>query len=448
LVKLGCDHNLTQPGDPMPTVVYRIIEVLSVIVMDLPIGTNLAVFQLLWTIMSGRLLDSRGAIIPALGASGLAATAVRRAWAALASGAWEVTQLLLSFQRLVKQEGRWQRHWSGRLRPVAIDHVGFFRPRLKDCPTKHYHSQAGKALPALPFGILASIGSVGLQTVPLLQAIVRGSDNPSLLAAAQAHLASDEYLVADRGFFLRQVQAAHLDRYVLRVAKNFTARRAAAPAYAGRGRRPTRGVLVRPCARRYRKRTLAATPSDRTEAWWWHGRQLSAHIWEQLVNATGKPKRPTFTCYLIRDPDYREPWLLISPLTLSAAEAHAAFRERWPVEQLPQSAKQLLGAHRQFVFSEAARQRLPELALLSGGLLMYLAATQPAQPTGFWDRTPRPTAGRLRRRLAQHQFSEDWPLLAHIRKKNSATDHLPKGIMGHRRSPGYVRSPSSPTPPV
>lgn len=431
----------------MPNVVYRIIEVLSVIVMDLPIGTNLAVLHLLWTILSGCLLDSRGAIIPALSASGLPMAAVRRAWAALASGAWDVRQLLVSFQGLVTQEGRWQRHWRGRLRPVAIDHVGFFRPRLKDCPTKHYHSQAGKALPAIPFGVLASIGSVGIQTVPLLQALVRGSDNPSLLAAAQAHLATDEYLVADRGFFLRQMQAAQIDRYVLRVAKNFTARRAAVPAYAGRGRRPTRGVLVRPCARRYREHTLAATPPDRTESWWWQGRQLQAHIWEELVNATGKPKRPTFTCYLIRDPDYREPWLLISPLQLSAAEAHAAFRERWPVEQLPQTAKQLLGAHRHAsrVFGDDARQRLPELALLSASLLMYLAATQPAQPTGFWDRTPRPTAGRLRRVLAQQQFSEQWPLLEHIRKKNSVTKHLPKGITAHRRTPGYIRLPTPPT---
>lgn len=46
---------------------------------------------------------------------------------------------------------------------------------------------------------------------------------------------------------------------------------------------------------------------------------------------------------------------------------------------------------------------------------MYLAATQPAEPTGFWDRAPQPTAGRLRRVLAQHQYSEDWPMLEHIR---------------------------------
>jgi len=102
----------------MPTTVYRIIEVLSVLVTDLPIGANLAIFHLLWTVLSGRLLESRGAIIPALGASGLKADGIRRAWAALAYGAWEVSQLLGNFQALVRHEGRWQRQRIGGLRPV------------------------------------------------------------------------------------------------------------------------------------------------------------------------------------------------------------------------------------------------------------------------------------------------------------------------------------------
>lgn len=425
----------------MPTIVYRIIEVLSVLVTDLPIGTNLAIFHLLWTVLSGRLLESRGAIIPALAASGLASDAIRRAWAALAYGAWDVAQLLTAFQGLVRHEGRWQRHRVGGLRPVAVDHVGFFRPRLKNCPTQHYDSQAGKALPAIPFGVLTAVGSVADQTVPVLRDLVRAPDNQALLIAAQAHLAADEYLVADRGFFLAQMHAAKVDRFVLRVAKNFTARRATLPEYRGRGRRPTRGELVRPCARTYRGHTLAATPPDRTETWPHEGRTVQAQVWDQLVDSTATPDAPTFTCYLITDPAYRTPLLLVSSLKLSAAEAQAAYRQRWPVEQLPQTAKQLLGAHRQFVFGEDSRQRWPELALLCSSLLMYLAATQPAEPTGFWDRTPQPTAGRVRRLLARYEFSEDWPMLEHIRKKNSLTDHLPKGISGHIRTSSHSRAP-------
>ena len=71
------------------------------------------------------------------------------------------------------------------------------------------------------------------------------------------------------------------------------------------------------------------------------------------------------------------------------------YRDRWPVEGLPLWAKQRLGAARQFVFAEDSRQRLPAWSLLAGSLLAYTVATPPALPTGFWDRAPRPTSGRL-----------------------------------------------------
>ena len=112
-------------------------------------------------------------------------------------------------------------------------------------------------------------------------------------------------------------------------------------------------------------------------------------------------------------------------------------RHRQPRDHFPGAIinpEQLIGAQRQFVFADAARQRLPELALFASSLLMYLAATHPAQPTGFWDRSPRPTAGRLRRVLAQLDISKTAPLPGQLRKKQSVTGHLPKGIQAHRRS--------------
>ena len=78
--------------------------------------------------------------------------------------------------------------------------------------------------------------------------------------------------------------------------------------------------------------------------------------------------------------------------------------------------------------------RLPELALLAGSLQSFLAATFPATPTGFWDRKPRRTPGRLRRLLADAVFPSAYPLPARIREKECVTDHLPKGIAGHRRA--------------
>ena len=103
------------------------------------------------------------------------------------------------------------------------------------------------------------------------------------------------------------------------------------------------------------------------------------------------------------------------------------------VEQVPLAAKQMLGAGRQFVFAPESQQRLPELALLAGNMVTYLAATLPATPTGFWDRQPKPTPGRLRRVLARTPFPKSCPLPGRIRKKASVVNHLPKGILGHRR---------------
>lgn len=99
----------------------------------------------------------------------------------------------------------------------------------------------------------------------------------------------------------------------------------------------------------------------------------------------------------------------------------------------PLVAKQLLGAHRQFVFGQESRQRWPELALFAASFLAYVAATGSAIPTGFWDRAPRSTAGRLRRVLSSDLFPHDFPLLANIRKKDSHTDHLPKGANATQR---------------
>src|SRR5438128_1476020 len=119
----------------MSATVYRITTLLSSLLHGVPIGTNLALFHLLFMLLSGRLLESRGAVIPGLAALGLPAAAVRRAWAALAYGRWENGTLLTRWQQQVLAEGQWQPHVHGGYRPVAADGVGFFRPRLADCAT-------------------------------------------------------------------------------------------------------------------------------------------------------------------------------------------------------------------------------------------------------------------------------------------------------------------------
>ena len=67
----------------MPPLVYRISTLLSKLLNDVHQGTNLGLFCLLWTLLSGRLLTSRGALFPALTDFGLDEAAVRRSEAAL-----------------------------------------------------------------------------------------------------------------------------------------------------------------------------------------------------------------------------------------------------------------------------------------------------------------------------------------------------------------------------
>ena len=429
----------------MSSILYPINSVLSRMVANVAISTNLGLFHLLWMLLSGRRLQSRGAVIPGLAHLGLAADAVRRCWAALAYGKWHAAQLLGAWEQLVREEGCLQAHRYGGYRPVACDRVGFFRPRLQGCPTKHYSSTAGKALLAIPVGLAARVGSVGAQrlAVPCLLVRSEGTDasdttlQTRLLQQVQETLADDEAVVCDRGFPLMQIQAAGILRYVSRGPINFTARRAVLPAYQGKGRKPRRGALVRPLPRTYKHYTIAATPPDRQETWQVGTRQaplrLRAEFWDGLVLANAPPGAPPCSPAVIHDPRFDEPLLLNTALQLTGGQLQAFYLDRWPVEGLPLTAKQRLGAARQFVFAPESRQRLPELALVAGAILMYIAATQPAIPTGFWDRAPKPTSGRLRRVLTQVHCADFVGLPAQLRKKQSPTAHLPKGVLGHRR---------------
>ena len=319
----------------MSTIVYRISALLGAIGADVPVGTNLGLFWLLWALISGRFLLSRGAVFPALADGGLPADAVRRSGAALAYGRWAIQPLVRTWHQLVEREGRWHAHRYEGFRPVACDLVGFFRPRLQDCATKHSSSTAGKALPAIPLGIAARVGTVGTQRLAVPCLLVRGEATDTSEATLQTHLlqrvkeqlVADEAVVCDRGFPLRQLQVLGIPRYVVRAPVNFTARRAVLPTYCGKGRKPVRGALVRPLPRMYKGRTIAATPPDHHETWQLHlgptSLSLHAAFWDNLVGADARPGAPTFSTVLIHDPRFDEPLLLNTVLPLTGAQLQA-----------------------------------------------------------------------------------------------------------------------------
>lgn len=164
-------------------------------------------------------------------------------------------------------------------------------------------------------------------------------------------------------------------------------------------------------------------------------RTIEVAFWQDLVTVDTKAHTDayTFALYVYRDPFYQQPLVLATNLRLEPQTAYLMYRDRWPVEQPPLAAKQMIGLHRHFVFAHDTCFRLPELGLLAGAILTYVAACLPPVPSGFWDRSPKPTPGRLRRFLAQVDFQNLPTVDPQLRKKNSVTTHLPKGIDAHRR---------------
>jgi hypothetical protein len=413
-------------------------------VEKLPIGTNLALYQFLWMLISGTLHNSRGALFPALKSIGLSDEETRRAWAAMRYGSWQTEELLETWKKYVEEQGEWQASRYAGYYTKAVDVTAYWRPTLKGLKSKHYRQEADKALPAVVFGLVGRVGRVGQQRLALLTDLVRVDlKDPSktacqtqLLQQVAEHLTADEMPVLDAGFKLQAIIQAGLPRFVVRLAKNFTARRNFLPEYEF-GRPDEYGEIVRPLARSYDGKLIPATPPDRVETWQECGLELRAEFWDNLVLPECKPsaKNPTFTVMAVYDSRFENPWLLACPLQLSGAVFWGCYQDRWPIEQLPLAAKHMVGAHRQFVFVKESCYRLPELSLLAGSMLTYLAATLPPIPTGFWDRQPKGTPGRLRRWLGRTTFSDLRPASqVRIRKKSAVTAHLPKGILGHRRS--------------
>jgi hypothetical protein len=332
------------------------------------------------------------------------------------------------------------------MRPVACDLTGFFRPQLQGCRSKHYVSEAGKALPAVLVGMVGAVGRVGSGRMALPRLLVEATPKTRTDAALETHLitlanrtlAENEVLVVDAGFELADLLEAQ-GRFVVRLAKNFTARYNFLPGYHGRGRPPEYGEIVRPLSRQRAGKLIPATPHQLLARWTDGRHHLEAWQWSELVLRSKRPGDKTFRVVAIFDPRYKEPLLLATNLAVSAYALWRLYKDRWPIEQLPLAAKAMLGTERAFVSGLNSRERLPQLALLAGNLLSYVAATSAPVACGFWDRCARPTCGRLRRVLSRALFS-DLPLPAgQLRKKNSVTAHLQTGARAHRRMKDYQR---------
>lgn len=383
----------------MTTASHQILQVLEHIVKTVPLGTNLALLHLMWAILSGAFLHSRGALHSALLGAGFESDEVRRGWQALRYGVWSSEELLSRWQQWVRSETAWQANEYEGWRPLAIDITTFWRPRLQGWLGRGYHQIAQRLLPGVCFAVIVQVGQVASQRVPLLRKLIRAGAEAeteaalkeAMLAWVKRHLAPDEVAICDAGVTLAQMQAAGVARFVLRRAHNCTVRRNALPATQGRGRPREFGLLIRPVERSYNGRTLPASTPDVCDCFADDGVSIRVHGWRDVVRADQKvaTQNETFILWVFFNPRYRHPLVLVTNLEASPATIYHLYRDRWPVEQVPLAAKQMLGLDRSFVFASVSIWRLPELAMLAGNILTIMATILPPFPSGYWDRRPK-----------------------------------------------------------
>ena len=379
----------------------RTIQVLMEILQVTALGTNVALLRIMWAMVNGSFLRSRGAVMTALHLCGFTPVETRRSWQALRYGIWNIGEMIGGWQGHVQGAGQWQASRYEGYKPVAADVTTFWRPRLQGWKGKFYQALANRAMTGVGLGLVVAVGRVGRQRLPILRQLIRpekdGNNDKGLQATTLRwvgqHLAADEVLLYDGGTHLAEVAEAGIARYVIRLARNCVARRNELPARTSKRGRPAEyGVFVRPLARKRKAHTIEATPADSTTTFPFQARTITAEGWYSLVRTDQKAdeSQQTFTIWVFADPDYRQPLVVATNLAAAQAETiYRLYRDRWPVEEVPLVAKQVIGLHRHFVSAFACCYRLPELALLAANVLTYLAAVLPAIPTAFWDRHPK-----------------------------------------------------------
>lgn len=390
----------------MTTASHLILHILEHLVKDVPVGTNRALLQLMWAIVSGAFLRRRGAVHSGMQEAGFRDEEINRGWQALRYGVWRSEELLRHWREWVREETPWQPQEYEGWRPLAIDLTAFWRPRLQGWSARFFHQVAQRLMPGVAFAVVVEVGHIGRQRVPLLRKLIRGDRKGEteatlkarLLAWVRRHLAPHQVAVCDGGFKLQQLQEAYVPRFVLRLAKNCSLRRNTLPRPKGKGGRPRAyGAKVRPLARTYGGHAIAASEPDVCDRFTLIDEQsdqavtVSCHGWhglvrlDQKVAATNEP----VSVWVFFDSRFRDPLVLATNVAASAEAVYHLYRDRWPVEQPPLVAKQMLGLQRHFVFAPASLWRLPELALLLGNVLTIAATLLPPLPSGYWDRHPK-----------------------------------------------------------
>ncbi len=427
----------------MTTASEQTIQLIEEIVNEVPVGTNLGLTHLMWAMMSGAFLKSRGAIFTALLAIGLTTEPIRRSWSALRYGVWNIDELILKWGGIVARKEEWRANSYEGYYPIAGDLIIFWRPHLSGWVGKFYCGMTGRTEKGVGFGVIVAVGEIQGHRIPILRKIIRAKDGEMddkhlkerTLEYASKYLKINEVFIHDAGVTVKNAQEASISLFVVRMPRNCTARRNTLPSRKNRGRPAEYGRYVRPLSRKYKNKKISASKPDFKASFEHEGRTIYVKGWNSLVRSDQKvaDTKETFSILVFEDPAYNKPLVLGYNFEAQPETIFSLYLDRWPVEQIALAAKQMIGMGRQFVFATMSVQRLPELIMLAGNMLTNLAAILPPLSTGFWDRNPKNTPGRLRRVLSREGFPKDHVFNGRVREKRSATDHLPKGVEGHRR---------------
>ena len=121
------------------------IQALEFVVKTLPVGTNLALLHVLWALLSGAFLSSRGAVFPALLRLGLCAAQVRRSSQAVRDGASTSAELIRRSRTWQAAHSAWRPDQFDGYQPVAVDITAFWRPQLQGWWGKFFNHLANRA---------------------------------------------------------------------------------------------------------------------------------------------------------------------------------------------------------------------------------------------------------------------------------------------------------------
>ena len=289
----------------MSTASEATIQALEYVVKTLPIGTNLALLHLLWALLSGAFLGSRGAVFPALQTLGLSAVQMRRSSQAMRDGAWSSGELVARWRDWVATQSGWQPHSYEGYQPLAVDITAFWRPRLQGWLGKFFSRVANRAVKGIGFALVVQVGHSGEQRLPLLKQLICAEQDmvsesqfkATVLRTASQSLQAAEVVVHDAGASIADMQTAQVARYVVRLDRNCTARRNQLPPRpGGKGRPAEYGALVRPLARSYKGHYLPATPPDVTTQFVHAGRTIRGRAgatWCVATRRWPRTRRPS-----------------------------------------------------------------------------------------------------------------------------------------------------------